>query len=114
MEIAFFVLGIVAVLGGFSLYQNGQKNKVIMKVIQDYLAANNSKLVKVEVPQDSGPFNDAYYDKAQQDMYSNLGYRSKETVYRQVAFQTSNGENKWAWLQLRLESMKATYVEWKE
>ena len=54
MEVAFFVLGIVAILGCFSLYQNGQKNKVIMKVIQDYLTTNNSKLVKVEIPQDSG------------------------------------------------------------
>jgi len=114
MEVAFFVLGVVAILGGFSLYQNSQKNKVIAQVIQDYLNANNSQLVKVEIPNNSGPFKDAYYDNAQSDMYGNLGYRSKETIYRQVAFQTSSGENKWAWLQLRLESLKATYVEWKE
>lgn len=114
MEVAFFVLGVVAILGGFSLYQNSQKNKVVMEVIQEYLNATNSKLVKVEIPEDSGPFNDTYYDKAQSDMYGNLGYRSNETVYRKVAFQTNSGENKWAWLQLRLESLKATYVEWKE
>ena len=37
MEIGLFVLGLIAVLGTFSLYRNGQKNKIINTIIKDFL-----------------------------------------------------------------------------
>lgn len=113
MGIGIFILAIIAILGGFSIYRNGKKNTIINKVIQDFLTTNNSTLIKIETPENSGPFQDEIYD-AQDNLYFNLGYRPNETVYKKVSFQTTNGVNKLAWLQLRIENLKATYTEWKE
>jgi hypothetical protein len=114
MEIGLFVLGLIAVLGAFSLYRNGQKNKIINNVIKDFLDKKNALLVSAEKPNNSGPFEDEYYDDQGDNLYQNLGYQNNETVYRQVSFQISNGNNKQAWVQIRIENLKATYIEWKE
>lgn len=114
MEIGLFVLGLIAVLGTFSLYRNGQKNKIINTIIKDFLDKKNGLLVNAERPNNSGPFRDEYYDDQGDNLYQNLGYQNNETVYRKVAFQTSDGSNKLAWVQIRIENLKATYIEWKE
>ena len=114
MEIGLFVLGLIAVLGTFSLYRNGQKNKIINNIIKDFLDKKNGLLVSSERPNNSGPFKDEYYDDQGDNLYQNLGYQHNETVYRKVSFQNSDGSNKQAWVQIRIESLKATYIEWKE
>jgi hypothetical protein len=114
MEIGLFVLGLIAVLGTFSLYRNGQKNKIINKVIKDFLDKKNGLLVSAETPNNSGPFDDEYYDHQGDNLYQNLGYQNNETVYRKVAFQISDGSNQLAWVQIRIENLNATYIEWKE
>ena len=114
MEIGFFVLGLIAVLGFFSLYRNGKKNTIINQVIQDFMDTHNSLLVSIDKPSDSGPFKDEYFDSQGDNLYQNIGYQANETVYRKVSFQTADGSNKQAWLQLRIENLVATYVEWKE
>lgn len=114
MGVGIFVLGLIAALGFFSMYQNSRKNAIIKKVIQDFLDAHNGLLVSVEKPTNSGPFHDEYYDEKEEGLYQNLGYQPNETVYRQVSFQTADGLNKRAWLQLRIENLTATYIEWKE
>jgi hypothetical protein len=114
MGIGLFVLGLIAVLGIFSLYRNGQKNKIISNVIKDFLDKKNGLLVSAERPNNSGPFRDEYYDDQGDNLYQNLGYQNNETIYRQVAFQTSDGSNKQAWVQIRIENLNATYIEWKE
>ena len=114
MEIGLFILGLIAVLGTFSLCRNGQKNKIINNVIKDFLDKKNGLLVNAERPNNSGPFGDKYYDNQGDNLYQNLGYQNKETVYRKVSFQTSDGSNKQAWVQIRVENLKTTYIEWKE
>jgi len=114
MGIGLFVLGLIAVLGTFSLYRNGQKNKIINNVIKDFLDKKNGLLVTIERPNNSGPFDDEYYDHQGDNLYQNLGYQNNETVYRKVAFQTSDGNNKQAWVQIRIENLNPTYIEWKE
>ncbi|WMX16040.1 MULTISPECIES: hypothetical protein [unclassified Aureispira] len=114
MEVGFFVLGLIAILGTFSLYRNGQKNKLIHAVINDFLDKKNGLLVGVDRPNNSGPFEDEYYDHQGDNLYQNLGYQNNETVYRKVAYQTSDGSNKQAWVQIRIENLKVTYIEWKE
>lgn len=114
MIVGLFVLGLIAVLGTYSLYRNGQKNKVINEVIKDFLDKKNGLLVLAERPNNSGPFNDKFYDHQGDNLYQNLGYQNNETIYRKIAFQTSDGSNKQAWVQIRIENLKATYIEWKE
>lgn len=114
MEIGFFVLGLITVLGMFSLYRNSQKNTIIKQIIKDFLDQRNGLLVTVDRPNDSGPFRDEYYDHKNDNLYQNLGYQANETVYRKIAFQTAEGINKQAWVQIRIENLKATYIEWKE
>jgi len=109
-----FVLGLIAVLGTFSLYRNGQKNKIISGVIKDFLSKKNGLLIHAKRPNNSGPFKDEYYDNQGDNLYQNLGYQKNETVYKKVAFQTNDGQNKEAWVQIRIENLNATYIEWKE
>ncbi len=113
MEIAIFVLGLIAVLGTFSIYKNGKKRAVVRAVIQDFMDTHNGLLVNVTKPSDSGPFNDEYFDNQSKNSFQSLGYQANETIYRQVSFQTADGANKIAWLQLRIENLTATYVDWK-
>lgn len=114
MEIGLFILSLIAVLGIFSLYRNGQKNKIINKVVVDFIGNRNALLVNSDRPNDSGPFKDDYYDHQGDNLYQNLGYQAKETVYRRITFQSSDGVRKQAWVQIRIENLKATYIEWKE
>jgi len=81
MEIGLFILGLIVTLGTFSLYRNGQKNKIINTVIKDFLDKKNSLLVQAETPNNSGPFGDEYYDDQGDNLYQNLGYQNNETVY---------------------------------
>lgn len=113
MEVAFFVLGVIAILGTYSLYRNGQKNKLIQEVIQTYLTPRQGTLVNVERPSSSGPFKDDYYDSQGQDLYANLGYSPNETIYRLITFRSPDGPEQRAWAQIRIERLKVTYVDWK-
>lgn len=113
MEVAFFVLGLIALLGTYSLYRNGQKNKVINTIINDYLAPRQGILVETERPTSSGPFQDDYYDGQGQNLYANLGYSPNETVYRIVTYRSTDGSTHRAWVQIRIERLQATYVDWK-
>lgn len=114
MEVAIFVLGLIAFLGFFSIYKNNKKKHIIEKVIKEFVDANNGLLVRVDRPSNSGPFQDAYYDDKEDTVYKGLGYQVNETIYRQVSFQTADGLNKRAWLQLRIEDLTPTYIEWRE
>lgn len=114
MEIGFFVLGLIAVLGIFSLYRNGQKKNIVNNIIKDFLAKKNGLLVTIDRPNNSGPFKDEYYDHQGDNLYQNLGYQARETVYRKISFQEADGTNRQAWVQIRIENLKATYIEWKE
>lgn len=113
MEIAFIVLGIIAVLGFYSLRRNGKKNALIDAVIQRFLKERQGTLVRVERPSQSGPFQDEYYDDQGDNLYQNLGYQVHETVYRRVLYTTADGQQQEAWVQIRIEKLIATYVEWK-
>lgn len=113
MEVAFFVLGLIAALGIYSLYRNGQKNRVINTVINDYLKPRQGTLVDAEQPSFSGPFQDDYYDSQGQNLYANLGYSPNETVYRIVTYRSTDGSTHRAWVQIRIERLKATYIDWK-
>lgn len=113
MEVAFLVLGLIALLGTYSLYRNGQKNRIINGIINDYLVPLNGTLVDTERPTFSGPFKDDYYDRQGQNLYANLGYSPSETVYRIVTYRVKDGSTHCAWVQIRIERLKATYVDWK-
>lgn len=113
MEIAFFVLGIVAILGIYSLRRNGKKNALVNSIIQRFLEQKKGTLVKVETPNQSGPFKDEYYDAQGDNLYQNLGYQVNETVYRRVTYTTPDGQQQEAWVQIRIEKLQATYIEWK-
>jgi len=113
MEVAYFVLGLVGILGMYSLYRNGRKNDMIKKIIQQFLDEEQATLVGVVKPSLSGPFEDEFYDAKGVDMYQNLGYRGNETAYRKILYTTTaNRETQEAWVQIRIERLKATYVEW--
>ena len=114
MEIAFIILGMVAVLGFFSLYRNGQKKKIINTVIQNYVSKKHGTLISTEISADSGPFDDEYFDQQSSNLYHNIGYQAKETIYKKVIYTNNTGNHKTAWLQLRIENLKATYVAWKD
>lgn len=113
MEVAFFVLGVIAIMGTYSLYRNGQKNKVIQTVVQTYLKPRQGTLLQLERPSFSGPFRDDYYDNQGQNLYANLGYSPNETVYRLVTYRSPDGSEHRAWVQIRIEKLRATYVDWK-
>lgn len=113
MEIAFFVLGIVAVLGIYSLRRNGKKNALVNSIIQRFLEQRKGTLVMVETPNQSGPFRDEYYDAQGDNLYQNLGYQANETVYRRVIYTTPDGQQQEAWVQIRIEKLQATYIDWK-
>ncbi len=114
MGIAIFVLSIIGFLGFFSLWQNSRKKTVITKVIDGFITRKKAKLIRVEIPNNSGPFNDKYYNEKQKNLYENIGYESKETIYRKVFYRLpNNSTTKVAWLQLRVEKLKATYMAWK-
>lgn len=113
MEIAFFVLGLIAILGTFSLYRNGQKNALINREIHRYMEEQEYQFLQTETPTTSGPFKDEFYDDQAINMYQNLGYQPEETVYRKVTFLDKAGQQQEAWMQLRIERLKATYVDWK-
>ena len=113
MEVAFFVLGMVAILGTYSLYRNGQKNRIINDIVKDYLKPRQGTLVDTERPTFSGPFRDDYYDRQGQNLYANLGYSPNETVYRIVTYRTEDGSTHRAWVQIRIERLQATYIDWK-
>ena len=114
MEAAIFILGMIAVLGTFSLYKNGKKKSIITNVIQEYLDENKGELLDTEKTNFSGPFKDAYFDQQGSNLYQNVGYQAKETIYRKITFKDAKDNNKVSWLQLRVENLKPTYVEWKE
>jgi len=113
MEIGFFVLGIIAILGTFSLYKSGKKKALISGIVQQFLDNNGGSLIEIRKPMTSGPFNDDYFDQQGANLYQNVGYQKNETVYREVSYKAADGSTKTAWLQLRIESLKATYSEWK-
>ena len=112
MEVAYFVLGLIAVLGIYSLRRNGKKTALINSIIQRILEQEKGTLVKAERPNQSGPFRDEYYDAQGDNLYQNLGYQVNETVYRRVVYKTADGQQE-AWVQIRIEKLIATYVEWK-
>jgi hypothetical protein len=112
MEVAFFVLGLIAVLGVYSIHRNGKKNALINDIIQRFLNEQQGTLVNAERPPHSGPFKDEYYDNQTDNMYQNLGYQVNETVYRRVVYSTAAGQQE-AWVQIRIEKLTPTYVEWK-
>lgn len=113
MEIAFLILGIIAVLGIYSIHRNGKKNALINSTINDFLKEQKGTLVTAERPNQSGPFRDEYYDDQGDNLYQNLGYQVNETVYRRVLYTTVDGAQQEAWVQIRIEKLTATYVEWK-
>jgi hypothetical protein len=113
MEVVLFVLGLIAALGGFSLYRNGKKKAIITRVISEFLKDHEFTLMKTEKPFLSGPFHDDYYDEQMENLYHNIGYQAKETVYRKVYLKNNSGVIQEAWLQLRIENLKATFIEWK-
>lgn len=113
MEIAFFILGMIGILGCISIYRNSQKKSLISKVITDYLQEEEGQLVQAEKSDNSGPFEDEYFDQQSANLYHNVGYQAKETIYKKVIYTTQSGNQKTAWLQLRIENLKATYVAWK-
>lgn len=114
MGVAFFILAMIAVLGSFSLYRNGQKKSIISGVIKEYLDKEGGSLVAAEKSTTSGPFDDEYYDNQNDNLYHNVGYQAKETVYKKVTYTTASDNEQTAWLQLRIENLKATYVAWKK
>ena len=113
MEIGFFVLGVIAILGIFSLYKNGKKKTLISDVVQKFLDENGGSLIEIRKAMTSGPFNDDYFDQQGANLYQNIGYEKNETVYREVSYKAADGTTETAWLQLRIESLKATYSEWR-
>jgi predicted glycosyl hydrolase (DUF1957 family) len=113
MEIGFFILGIIALLGTFSLYQNGKKKTLIAQVVQNFLDNNGGTLIEIKKPMTSGPFKDEYFNQQGANLYQNVGYQKNETVYREISYKTADKTAETAWLQLRIESLKATYSEWK-
>lgn len=113
MEIAFIILGIIAILGIYSLHRNGKKNALIKSIIQNFLEQQKGTLVHAERPNKSGPFRDDYYDAQGDNLYQNLGYQVNETVYRKITYTTSDNQQQEAWVQIRIEKLTATYVEWK-
>ncbi|MDC0231119.1 hypothetical protein OAK19_04070 [Aureispira] len=113
MEVALFVLGLIAALGGFSLYRNGKKKAIISKIISTFIKEHNFTLMKAEKPFLSGPFHDDLYDEQMENLYHNIGYQAKETVYRKVYLKNKSGVIQEAWLQLRIENLKVTFIEWK-
>ncbi|MCH2021940.1 MAG: hypothetical protein MK207_05615 [Saprospiraceae bacterium] len=113
MEVALFVLGLIAALGGFSLYKSGKKKAIISKVIRTFIKDHDFTLMKTEKPFLSGPFHDDLYDEQMENLYQNLGYRAKETLYRKVYLKNKSGVIQEAWLQLRIENLKVTFIEWK-
>ncbi len=114
MEVAFFILGMIAVLGVWSLYKNGKKNSIVTGVIKEYLDENKGNLVAAEKTNVSGPFKDEYFDQQGDNLYHNVGYQAKETIYKKVTFKDASGNSKVSWLQLRVENLKSTHVEWME
>jgi hypothetical protein len=114
MEIGLFVLGIVGILGAFSIWQNGRKDAVVNKVIHDFIAQKEAIFMDVEIPKDSGPFKDEFYDAKVENLYQNIGYQSKQTLYRVVTYKTEKKGIQKAWLQLRVEKLEATYIDWKK
>jgi len=114
MELGIIILSIVGLLGVFSIWQNSRKNAVVHGVIQSYLDSKGADLIDVIRPTDSGPFEDSYYDEQNDNLYRNIGYQSKETVYRIITYKTPSGQEKKAWLQLRIENLSATYYSWEE
>ena len=114
MEVAFFILGMIAVLGTFSLYKNGKKKSIVTGVIKEYLDKNKGSLVEAEKTNVSGPFKDEYFDQQGDNLYHNVGYQAKETIYKKVTFKDDSGNSKVSWLQLRVENLKPTSVEWME
>ena len=114
MEVAYFVLGLVAILGTYSIYSNGKKNKIIDEIIQRFLEQEQGTLVSVEKPNLSGPFNDEFYDAQKDNLYQNLGIRRNETAYRKIHYTTAaQSQPQEAWVQIRLERLKPSYIEWK-
>lgn len=113
MEVAYFVLGLVAILGTYSLYRNGKKRELIKGIIQQFLEEEQATLIRIEKTNVSGPFEDEFYDAQGIDMYQNLGYRGNETAYRRIFYTTAaHSEIQEAWVQIRIERLKATYIEW--
>jgi hypothetical protein len=113
MEIAFFILGMIGVLGSISIYRNSQKKSIISKVINDYLQDKEGQLVEAVKSDNSGPFDDEYFDEQSANLYHNVGYQAKETIYKKVIYTTQSRNQETVWLQLRIENLKATYVAWK-
>ena len=113
MEVALFVLGLIAALGSFSLYRNGKKKAIISRIIREFLKDHDFTLLKTEKPFLSGPFRDDYYNEQMENLYHNIGYQAKETVYRKVYLKNNSGVIQEAWLQLRIENLKVTFIEWK-
>ena len=115
MGVAFFILAMIAALGSFSLYRNGQKKSIISGVIKEYLDKEGGSLVAAEKSTTSGPFDDEYFDQSKRATSTTmLGYQAKETVYKKVTYTTASDNEQTAWLQLRIENLKATYVAWKK
>lgn len=113
MEAAYFVLGLIAILGIYSLYTNGKKKELIESIIQQFLEEEQATLVRIARPNLSGPFEDEFYDAQAVDMYQNLGYQANETAYRKIVYTTTtHSELQEAWVQIRIERLKVTYVEW--
>jgi hypothetical protein len=113
MEVAYFVLGLIAIMGTYSIYRNGKKSKVIYNVIQRFLDEEKATLVSLEKPRISGPFEDELYDSQGINLYQNLGYTANETAYRKILYTTSDrSELQEAWVQIRIERLQATYIEW--
>lgn len=113
MGIAIFILGIVGFLGVFSVWKNRKKKAIVDKVIQEFIIEKQGKLISVEKPFLSGPFNDDYYDAKQENLYENIGYEPKETIYRKIEYKVEE-TTYLIWLQIRIENIKATYTRWRE
>lgn len=114
MEIGLIILGIVGILGAFSIWQNGRKAALVNQVIHDFLTQKEATFIDVDIPKNSGPFEDEFYDAKAENLYQNIGYQAKQTLYRVVTFQTEKKGLQKAWLQLRIEKLEVTYFDWKK